>query len=130
MLEIDNSVAERPCDVALGRKKFLFVGSDSGGDRAAVMYTLIGQPSSTGLDPELYLRAVNQIQDLLHWNLRSTPNQRCLDTLNLSLSRKISEFGRDHHSGGTRSSALSQQLFGCSYDALYTESLCFSKLYL
>ncbi len=43
LLEIDNSAAERALRaVALGRKNFLFVGSDCGGERAAAMYSLIG----------------------------------------------------------------------------------------
>ena len=42
-LEIDNSAAERALRaVALGRKNYLFVGSDDGGERAAAMYSLIG----------------------------------------------------------------------------------------
>ena len=79
MLEIDNSAAERALRaVALGRKNFLFAGSDRGGERAAAMYTLIGSAKLNGLDPELYLRnvlsriadhPVSQIQDLLPWNL-------------------------------------------------------------
>jgi transposase len=79
LLEIDNSAAERALRaVALGRKNFLFAGSDSGGERAAAMYTLIGSAKLNGLDPELYLRTVlaqiadhpiSQIQDLLPWNL-------------------------------------------------------------
>jgi transposase len=79
LLEIDNSAAERALRaVALGRKNFLFAGSDNGGDRAAAMYTLIGSAKLNGLDPELYLRTVlaliadhpiSHIQDLLPWNL-------------------------------------------------------------
>ena len=82
LLEIDNSAAERALRaVALGRKNFLFAGSDNGGDRAAAMYTLIGSAKLNGLDPELYLRTVlaqiadhpiSQIQDLLPWNLASS----------------------------------------------------------
>jgi len=78
-LEIDNSAAERALRaVALGRKNFLFVGSDGGGERAAAMYSLIGSAKLNGLDPELYLRTVlariadhpvSHIQDLLPWNL-------------------------------------------------------------
>jgi len=78
-LEIDNSAAERALRaVALGRKNFLFAGSDSGGERAAAMYSLIGSAKLNGLDPELYLRTVlarvadhpvSHIQDLLPWNL-------------------------------------------------------------
>jgi transposase len=82
LLEIDNSAAERALRaVALGRKNFLFVGSDCGGERAAAMYTLIGSAKLNGLDPELYLRTVlaqiadhpiSQIQELLPWNLASS----------------------------------------------------------
>jgi len=82
VLEIDNSAAERALRaVALGRKNFLFVGSDSGGERAAAMYSLIGSAKLNGLDPELYLRTVlariadhpvSHIQDLLPWNLAPT----------------------------------------------------------
>jgi transposase len=82
LLEIDNSAAERALRaVALGRKNFLFAGSDYGGQRAAAMYTLIGSAKLNGLDPELYLRTllaqiadhpVSQIQDLLPWNMTAS----------------------------------------------------------
>jgi transposase len=82
LLEIDNSAAERALRaVALGRKNFLFVGSDCGGERAAAMYSLIGSAKLNGLDPERYLRTVlasiadypvSQIQDLLPWNLAAS----------------------------------------------------------
>jgi transposase len=79
LLEIDNSAAERALrSVALGRKNFLFVGSDGGGERAAAMYSLIGSAKLNGLNPELYLRTVlariadhpiSRISELLPWNL-------------------------------------------------------------
>jgi transposase len=79
LLEIDNSAAERALRaVALGRKNFLFVGSDCGGERAAAMYSLIGSAKLNALDPERYLRTVlaqiadhpvSKIHDLLPWNL-------------------------------------------------------------
>jgi transposase len=86
LLEIDNSAAERALRaVALGRKNYLFAGSDCGGERAAAMYSLIGSAKLNGLDPESYLRTVlaqiadhpiNRIEDFLPWNLaQSIQNQ-------------------------------------------------------
>ena len=78
-VEIDNNAAERSLRaVCLGRKNFLFAGSDDGGERAAAIYTLTGTAKLNGLDPELYLRQVleriadhpiNRIAELLPWNL-------------------------------------------------------------
>jgi transposase len=86
LLEIDNSAAERALRaVALGRKNFLFAGSDCGGQRAATMYSLIGSAKLNGVDPELYLRTVlariaehpiSNIQDLLPWNLAPSPQNQ------------------------------------------------------
>ena len=78
-LEISNNAAEnavRP--VSLGRKNWLFAGSDTGGERAAIFYTLIRSAKMNGLEPEAYLRdvltrigehPVNAIDDLLPWNI-------------------------------------------------------------
>ena len=78
-IEIDNNAAERSLRaVVLGRKNYLFYGSDAGGDRAAAMYSLIGTAKLNDLDPEAYLRYVlehiaehpiNCIDELLPWNL-------------------------------------------------------------
>jgi len=76
-----NNAAERALRaVALGRKNFLFLGADTGGERAEVIYTLIGTAKLNNLDPEGYLRYVleriadhpiNRIEDLLPWNVPS-----------------------------------------------------------
>jgi transposase len=56
-LEIDNNAAERSLRaVVLGRKNYLFAGSDAGGDRAAAIYGLIGTAKLNGLNPEAYMR--------------------------------------------------------------------------
>jgi transposase len=78
-LEIDNNAAERALRaVAIGRKNYLFAGADSGGERAAALYSLIGSAKLNGLDPEAYLRHVltriadhpiNRIAELLPWNV-------------------------------------------------------------
>ena len=79
-LEIDNNIAERALRaVALGRKNYLFAGSDRGGESAAAIYSLIGTAKLNVIDPESYLRNVlsriadhpiNRIEELLPWNLR------------------------------------------------------------
>jgi uncharacterized Ntn-hydrolase superfamily protein len=74
-----NNAAERALRaVALGRKNYLFAGSDRGGESAAAIYSLIGTAKLNGIDPECYLRNVlsliadhpiNRIEELLPWNL-------------------------------------------------------------
>jgi len=78
-IEIDNNAAERALRaVALGRKNYLFAGSDSGGERAAAMYSLIGTCKLNDINPESYLRYVlthiaehpiNRVEELLPWNV-------------------------------------------------------------
>ncbi len=79
-IEIDNNAAERALRaIALGRKNYLFAGSDAGGQRAAALYSLIGTARLNGLDPMAYLRHVlaiiaahpiNKIDELLPWNIQ------------------------------------------------------------
>ena len=58
-LEIDNNAAERSIrPVALGRKNWLFAGSDDGGERAAAIYSLLGTAQLNGVNVEAYLRHV------------------------------------------------------------------------
>jgi transposase len=78
-LEISNNAAEnaiRP--LAVGRKNWLFAGSDAGGERAALFYTLIRTATLNGVEPEAYLRDViarigphpmNRLYELLPWNI-------------------------------------------------------------
>jgi hypothetical protein len=81
-IEIDNNAAERALRcVALGRKNFLFAGSDAGGERAAALYSLLGSAKLNGHNPEAFLREVlvriaehpiNRINELLPWALEAT----------------------------------------------------------
>lgn len=58
-LAIDNNAAERALrSVAIGRKNYLFMGSDAGGRSAAVHYSLVATALRHGLDPWAYLRDV------------------------------------------------------------------------
>jgi hypothetical protein len=75
---LTNNAAERALrGVALGRKSWLFAGSDRGGDRAAVMYTLIGTGKLNDIDPQAWLADVlariadhpaQKLDQLLPWN--------------------------------------------------------------
>jgi transposase len=78
-VEIDNNTVERALRaVAIGRKNYLFAGSDAGGERAAAIYSLVGTAKLNDVDPQAYLRYVleriaehpiNRIDELLPWNV-------------------------------------------------------------
>jgi transposase len=77
-LEMTNNSAERAIrPLALGRKNYLFAGSDRGGRRAALIYTIAQTATLNDLDPEAYLRDViariadhpiHRVDALLPWN--------------------------------------------------------------
>lgn len=81
-IEIDNNAAERAIrGIALGRKNWLFAGSDAGGERAASIYSLIETCKLNGIDPEAYLRSVigqiaghpaKHVHELLPWNWKKS----------------------------------------------------------
>lgn len=85
-IAIDNNPAERALrGIAVTRKNFLFLGSDRGGERAAILYTALETTRLNGLDPELWLRDVltrlaaghlqTDIAELLPWNWK--PAEEC-----------------------------------------------------
>ena len=77
-LELDNNAAERSMrPIALGRKNYLFMGSEGGGKSAAIAYTLIETAKLNGVDPQAWLtdvlgrisdHMVNRIDELLPWH--------------------------------------------------------------
>ena len=81
-LALDNNPAERALrGVAIGRKNWLFAGSDAGGRRAAAMYSLIESAKLNGINPQHYLADVltriaehpaRRIAELLPWNWQPT----------------------------------------------------------
>ena len=71
--------------MALGRKAWLFAGSDRGGERAAVMYTLIQTAKLNDVDPQAWLadvlarindHAIHRLSELLPWNWASERERR------------------------------------------------------
>ena len=83
---LTNNAAERALrGIALGRRSWLFCGSDRGGVRAAAMYTLIGTAKLNGVDPQAWLADVlgriaetpqSRLDELLPWNWQPA---QCLD---------------------------------------------------
>jgi transposase len=80
-LEIDNNAAERAMrPLALGRKNWLFAGSDNGGIRAASLITLIETAKLNGVNPQAWLthvlatiadHPINKVDELLPWNFKT-----------------------------------------------------------
>src|ERR1700726_911525 len=85
-LALDNNPAERALRcVAIGRKNYLFAGSDAGGRRAAAIYTLIESAKLNSLNPQHYLADVlaripdppaRRIAELLPWNWQPVDTPR------------------------------------------------------
>ena len=79
-IEIDNNAAERTMrSIAIGRKNWLFAGSDHGGHVAASIYSLIETAKLNNINPWQYLAKVfdviqdynsNKLHELLPWNIK------------------------------------------------------------
>jgi len=84
-LEIDNNIAERSVrGSCVGKKNYLFFGSDSGGERAAIVYSLVETCRLNHIDPHRYLQYVleriadhpiNRVDELLPWNVAKKLDQ-------------------------------------------------------
>jgi len=83
-LEADNNIAENAMRaIALGRKNYLFAGSDAGGERAAAIYTIVQTAKLNSVNPEAYLKDVltriadghpiNRIAELMPWCTTTAP---------------------------------------------------------
>lgn len=77
VLELDNNTAERAMrSIAIGRKNWLFAGSESGGKSAAIAYTLIETAKLNGVDPQAWLtdtlariadHKITRLDELMPW---------------------------------------------------------------
>jgi hypothetical protein len=85
-LEIDNLIAERALrGVAIGRRNWLFAGSQAGGENAAAIYTIIETCKLNGVDVFSYMTDVmhriasgwpnKQLDELLPWHWRPPNNK-------------------------------------------------------
>lgn len=84
-----NNAAERALrGIALGRKAWLFAGSERGGERAALIYTLIQTAKLNNVDPHAWLADVlariadqpaRRLVDLLPWNWHRLPDNQIAD---------------------------------------------------
>ena len=76
-LELDNNTAERSMrPIALGRKNYLFMGSEGGGKSAAIAYTLIKTAKLNGVNPQAWLtdvlgriseHKITKLEELMPW---------------------------------------------------------------
>jgi len=81
-LELDNNTAERSMrPIALGRKNYLFMGSENGGTSAAIVYTPIETANLNDVDPQAWLidtldriadHKITRIDELLPWHYVQT----------------------------------------------------------
>ena len=79
-LELDNNTAERSMrGIAIGRKNYMFVGSERGGKSAAIIYTLMETAKLNNDDPQAWLtdvltriadHKINRTDELLPWNYK------------------------------------------------------------
>ena len=79
-LELDNNTAKRSMrGIAIGRKNYMFVGSERGGKSAAIIYTLMETAKLNNIDPQAWLtdvltriadHKINRIDELLPWNYK------------------------------------------------------------
>ena len=86
ILDIDNNISERTLRmVVIGRKNYMFAGSEAGAERAAIIYSLVASCKLNGIDPYLYFRDVlervsihpaGKIDQLLpsNWELSASDN--------------------------------------------------------
>jgi transposase len=81
-LEIDNNSAERAMrPIAIGHKNYLFIGSEGGGNSAAIAYTLVQTAKLNGVDPQAWLtdvlkriadHKITRLDELTPWRYAQT----------------------------------------------------------
>ncbi len=81
-IDLSNNAAERAlCGIAIGRKAWLFAGSNRGGQRATAIYSLITTAKLNDLDPRAWLadvltrindHPVSRLDELLPWNWKTS----------------------------------------------------------
>ena len=94
-MDLDNNTAERAVrPVTLGRKNYLFMGSEAGGDAAAIAYTLIETCKMNNVNPEAWLawvleriqdHPVKRINELLPWTYQAMLDEQKADCMQVGL---------------------------------------------